>query len=158
MLSRCRLSCPEALAHPWMISFTPLNHRPSKSLNKLKMRRFLAKRKWKVTQLKSDMKMYSSLIAASLWWPFNPFHRPYVCHPVLFVLFFLTSRKLARLFWPYSGWLTSPAGQTLLAPPQRVRQIKRPPHNVLLCPRATCIRQMTHTSHCHFQVSPFCDQ
>nr|XP_061822599.1 myosin light chain kinase, smooth muscle-like [Nerophis lumbriciformis] len=45
----CRLSCTEALAHPWMASFTPLNHRPSKSLKKEKMRRFLAKRKWKKT-------------------------------------------------------------------------------------------------------------
>lgn len=46
---RCRLSCTEALAHPWMVSFTPLNRRPTKSLNKGKMRRFLAKRKWKKT-------------------------------------------------------------------------------------------------------------
>ncbi|XP_071401845.1 myosin light chain kinase, smooth muscle-like [Centroberyx affinis] len=46
---RCRLSCDEALAHPWMVSFTPLNRRPTKSLNKEKMRRFLAKRKWKKT-------------------------------------------------------------------------------------------------------------
>ncbi|KAA8581487.1 hypothetical protein FQN60_003068 [Etheostoma spectabile] len=44
-----RLSCTEALAHHWMASFTPLNHRPSKSLKKAKMRRFLAKRKWKKT-------------------------------------------------------------------------------------------------------------
>lgn len=50
--SRCRLSCAEALAHPWMASFTPLNRRPTKSLNKGKMRRFLAKRKWKVAHLK----------------------------------------------------------------------------------------------------------
>ncbi|XP_063749336.1 myosin light chain kinase, smooth muscle-like isoform X2 [Eleginops maclovinus] len=46
---RCRLSCTEALAHPWMASFTPLSRRPTKSLNKGKMRRFLAKRKWKKT-------------------------------------------------------------------------------------------------------------
>ncbi|GAA6214339.1 myosin light chain kinase, smooth muscle-like isoform X1 [Lates japonicus] len=46
---RCRLSCTEALAHPWMASFTPLNRRPTKSLKKEKMRRFLAKRKWKKT-------------------------------------------------------------------------------------------------------------
>uniref|UniRef100_A0A3B4GX28 Myosin light chain kinase, smooth muscle-like n=1 Tax=Pundamilia nyererei TaxID=303518 RepID=A0A3B4GX28_9CICH len=43
-----RLSCTEALAHSWMASFTPLNRRPTKSLNKEKMRHFLAKRKWKV--------------------------------------------------------------------------------------------------------------
>ncbi|XP_051795867.1 myosin light chain kinase, smooth muscle-like isoform X1 [Acanthochromis polyacanthus] len=46
---RGRLSCTEALAHPWMASFTPLSRRPTKSLNKEKMRRFLAKRKWKKT-------------------------------------------------------------------------------------------------------------
>lgn len=46
---RCRLSCTEALAHPWMVSFTPLTRRPTKSLNKGKMRRFLARRKWKKT-------------------------------------------------------------------------------------------------------------
>lgn len=47
-LSRCRLSCTEALHHPWMISFTPLTRKSTKSLNKDKMRHFLAKRKWKV--------------------------------------------------------------------------------------------------------------
>ncbi|XP_008312095.1 myosin light chain kinase, smooth muscle-like [Cynoglossus semilaevis] len=47
--SRSRLSCTEALAHPWMVSFTPLTRRPTKSLRKEKMRRFLAKRKWKKT-------------------------------------------------------------------------------------------------------------
>lgn len=43
---KSRLSCTKALAHPWMVSFT-LTRRPTKSLNKSKMRRFLAKRKWK---------------------------------------------------------------------------------------------------------------
>lgn len=42
-----RLSCTEALTHPWMASFTPLQRRPTKSLNKTKMKRFLAKRKWR---------------------------------------------------------------------------------------------------------------
>ncbi|KAM7381550.1 hypothetical protein PAMA_012408 [Pampus argenteus] len=46
---RCRLSCTEALAHPWMVSFTPLNRKNTKSLKKDKMRHFLAKRKWKKT-------------------------------------------------------------------------------------------------------------
>nr|XP_057918238.1 myosin light chain kinase, smooth muscle-like isoform X2 [Doryrhamphus excisus] len=46
---RCRLSCTEALAHSWMASFTPLTRRPTKSLRKERMRRFLAKRKWKKT-------------------------------------------------------------------------------------------------------------
>ncbi|KAM8838001.1 myosin light chain kinase, smooth muscle-like isoform 2-T4 [Spinachia spinachia] len=46
---RCRLSCAEALAHPWMASFPPMNRRPTKSLNKGKMKLFLARRKWKKT-------------------------------------------------------------------------------------------------------------
>ncbi|XP_028287963.1 myosin light chain kinase, smooth muscle-like [Parambassis ranga] len=46
---RDRLLCTEALLHPWMVSFTPLTRRPTKSLNKEKMRHFLAKRKWKKT-------------------------------------------------------------------------------------------------------------
>ncbi|KAM6897279.1 myosin light chain kinase, smooth muscle-like [Xenentodon cancila] len=46
---RARLSCTEALAHCWMASFTPLNRRPTKSLNKKRMKRFLARRKWKKT-------------------------------------------------------------------------------------------------------------
>ncbi|CAJ1080340.1 myosin light chain kinase%2C smooth muscle-like [Xyrichtys novacula] len=46
---RCRLSSTEALAHPWMVSFTPLSRRPTKSLNKGKMKHFLARRKWKKT-------------------------------------------------------------------------------------------------------------
>ncbi|XP_013863103.1 myosin light chain kinase, smooth muscle isoform X2 [Austrofundulus limnaeus] len=46
---RARLSCTAALAHSWMASFTPLTYRPSKSLRKDKMKRFLARRKWKKT-------------------------------------------------------------------------------------------------------------
>ncbi|CAG5905633.1 unnamed protein product [Menidia menidia] len=46
---RGRLSCTEALAHSWMASFTPLNRRPTKCLNKDRMKRFLARRKWKKT-------------------------------------------------------------------------------------------------------------
>ncbi|KAF3704347.1 Myosin light chain kinase, smooth muscle [Channa argus] len=46
---RCRLSSTQALVHPWMASFTPLTRRATKSLKKNKMRRFLAKRKWKKT-------------------------------------------------------------------------------------------------------------
>lgn len=52
--SRSRLSCAKALTHPWMASFTPLTRRPTKSLKKEKMRRFLAKRKWKVKHQKKD--------------------------------------------------------------------------------------------------------
>uniref|UniRef100_A0A8C7ZLB4 Non-specific serine/threonine protein kinase n=1 Tax=Oryzias sinensis TaxID=183150 RepID=A0A8C7ZLB4_9TELE len=46
---RARLSCTEALSHIWMASFTPLNRRATKSLNKEKIKRFLAKQKWKKT-------------------------------------------------------------------------------------------------------------
>ncbi|XP_076154283.1 myosin light chain kinase, smooth muscle-like [Alosa pseudoharengus] len=45
--NRERISCEEALAHPWMASFSTPEPRETKSLNKGKMRRFLAKQKWK---------------------------------------------------------------------------------------------------------------
>ncbi|KAF6734761.1 Myosin light chain kinase, smooth muscle [Oryzias melastigma] len=44
-----RLSCAEALSHIWMASFTTLSRRATKSLNKEKIKHFLAKRKWKKT-------------------------------------------------------------------------------------------------------------
>lgn len=69
-LSRCRLSCAEALLHPWMISFTPLTRKSTKSLNKDKMRRFLAKRKWKV---KHGPRYF---IIVTQWWHFNPLCKP----------------------------------------------------------------------------------
>lgn len=59
VLSRYRLSCTEALAHPWMVSFTPLHCRSTKSLNKGKMKRFLAKHKWKVVQLRHELRILS---------------------------------------------------------------------------------------------------
>ncbi|TRY91385.1 hypothetical protein DNTS_013516 [Danionella cerebrum] len=46
---RKRLSCDKALAHPWIVSFDDANSRAIKSLNKDKIRRFLAKQKWKKT-------------------------------------------------------------------------------------------------------------
>ncbi|XP_063078023.1 myosin light chain kinase, smooth muscle-like [Engraulis encrasicolus] len=42
-----RMSCEEALSHPWIEFFSRPKQRTTKSLNKGKMRRFLAKRKWK---------------------------------------------------------------------------------------------------------------
>uniref|UniRef100_A0A671MTF5 Myosin, light chain kinase 5 n=1 Tax=Sinocyclocheilus anshuiensis TaxID=1608454 RepID=A0A671MTF5_9TELE len=42
-----RLSCEKALAHPWIALFDDSNSRSTKSLNKDKMRRFLARQKWK---------------------------------------------------------------------------------------------------------------
>ncbi|RXN02729.1 myosin light chain smooth muscle-like protein [Labeo rohita] len=44
---RTRLSCEKALAHPWIALFDDSNSKSTKSLNKDKMRRFLARRKWK---------------------------------------------------------------------------------------------------------------
>ncbi|XP_043082230.1 myosin light chain kinase, smooth muscle-like isoform X2 [Puntigrus tetrazona] len=46
---RTRLSCEKALAHPWIALFDDSNSRSTKSLNKEKMRRFLARQKWKKT-------------------------------------------------------------------------------------------------------------
>ncbi|KAF4095627.1 hypothetical protein G5714_023230 [Onychostoma macrolepis] len=46
---RTRLSCEKALAHPWIALFEDSNSRSTKSLNKEKMRRFLARQKWKKT-------------------------------------------------------------------------------------------------------------
>lgn len=46
---RKRLSCEKALAHPWIALFDDSNSRSVKSLNKNKMRKFLAKQKWKKT-------------------------------------------------------------------------------------------------------------
>ncbi|KAK7118685.1 hypothetical protein R3I94_022247 [Phoxinus phoxinus] len=47
--TRARLSCEKALAHPWIALFDDSNSRSTKSLNKDKMRRFLARQKWKKT-------------------------------------------------------------------------------------------------------------
>ncbi|XP_035261423.1 myosin light chain kinase, smooth muscle isoform X1 [Anguilla anguilla] len=46
---RQRLSCEKALAHPWMAAFASADPRSTKTLSKDKMRKFLAKRKWKKT-------------------------------------------------------------------------------------------------------------
>ncbi|KAK2870357.1 hypothetical protein Q8A67_024749 [Cirrhinus molitorella] len=46
---RTRLSCKKALAHPWIALFDDSNSKSTKSLNKDKMRRFLARQKWKKT-------------------------------------------------------------------------------------------------------------
>lgn len=42
------MSCEEALAHPWMAAFDSGDHVTTKSLSKEKMKRFLARQKWKV--------------------------------------------------------------------------------------------------------------
>ncbi|KAL2078473.1 hypothetical protein ACEWY4_026158 [Coilia grayii] len=44
---RARMSCEEALAHPWIKFFSTPKLRSTKSLNKGRMRRFLAKQRWK---------------------------------------------------------------------------------------------------------------
>ncbi|KAM6957155.1 myosin light chain kinase, smooth muscle [Aplochiton taeniatus] len=45
--TRRRMSCEEALAHPWMAAFVSADPSTTKSLSKEKMKRFLAKQKWK---------------------------------------------------------------------------------------------------------------
>ncbi|CAN9505491.1 unnamed protein product [Ophioblennius macclurei] len=45
--TRRRLSCNEALAHPWMAAFNSGDHSATKSLSKEKMKKFLARQKWK---------------------------------------------------------------------------------------------------------------
>lgn len=48
---RRRMSCKEALAHPWMRAIDSGDHATTKSLSKEKMKKFLARQKWKVTNL-----------------------------------------------------------------------------------------------------------
>lgn len=43
------MSCEEALAHPWMAAFDSGDLTNTKNLSKEKMKRFLARQKWKVT-------------------------------------------------------------------------------------------------------------
>lgn len=43
------MSCEEALAHPWMAAFESGHVTATKNLSKEKMKRFLARQKWKVT-------------------------------------------------------------------------------------------------------------
>ncbi|XP_067471949.1 myosin light chain kinase, smooth muscle isoform X2 [Thunnus thynnus] len=45
--TRRRMSCKEALAHPWMAAFESGDHAATKCLSKEKMKRFLARQKWK---------------------------------------------------------------------------------------------------------------
>ncbi|XP_034528812.1 myosin light chain kinase, smooth muscle isoform X2 [Notolabrus celidotus] len=45
--ARRRMACEEALAHPWMAAFDSGNLSNTKNLSKEKMKRFLAKQKWK---------------------------------------------------------------------------------------------------------------
>ncbi|KAM7371592.1 hypothetical protein PAMP_008811 [Pampus punctatissimus] len=45
--ARRRMSCEKALAHPWMAAFESREHVTTKSLSKEKMKRFLARQKWK---------------------------------------------------------------------------------------------------------------
>ena len=45
------MSYKEALAHPWMAMFNSVDPGTTKSLSKEKMKRFLARQKWKVPWL-----------------------------------------------------------------------------------------------------------
>lgn len=48
LFSRQRMSCEEALAHPWMAAFDS-GELETKNLSKEKMKKYLARQKWKVT-------------------------------------------------------------------------------------------------------------
>lgn len=48
---RRRMSCKDALAHPWIAAFDSADQVTGRSLSKEKMKRFLARQKWKVTHL-----------------------------------------------------------------------------------------------------------
>uniref|UniRef100_A0A8C1R3Q7 Uncharacterized protein n=1 Tax=Cyprinus carpio TaxID=7962 RepID=A0A8C1R3Q7_CYPCA len=68
-----RLSCEKALAHPWIALFDDSNSRSAKSLNKDKIRRFLARQKWKVWNLK---KLLAAVLETrSPLWSEPCFHR-----------------------------------------------------------------------------------
>lgn len=45
--TRRRISCEEALAHPWMAALDSGDHAATKNLSKEKMKKFLARQKWK---------------------------------------------------------------------------------------------------------------
>ncbi|XP_041087581.1 LOW QUALITY PROTEIN: myosin light chain kinase, smooth muscle [Polyodon spathula] len=44
-----RLTCDQALAHPWMETVKTMDPRATKSLSKMKMKKFLARQKWQKT-------------------------------------------------------------------------------------------------------------
>lgn len=48
MVPRRRMTCEQALAHPWMAAFDS-GELQTKNLSKEKMKKFLARQKWKVT-------------------------------------------------------------------------------------------------------------
>uniref|UniRef100_A0A8C1JWN0 Myosin, light chain kinase 5 n=1 Tax=Cyprinus carpio TaxID=7962 RepID=A0A8C1JWN0_CYPCA len=59
---RTRLSCEKALAHPWIALFEDSNSRSTKSLKKEKMRRYLARQKWKVWKLGCSKLLYITFV------------------------------------------------------------------------------------------------
>lgn len=59
---RQRLTCDQALAHPWMETVKTMDPRATKSLSKMKMKKFLARQKWQV----SSVKQHEAETAASL--------------------------------------------------------------------------------------------
>ena len=48
MIARRRINCEQALAHPWMAAFDS-GALSTKNLSKEKMKKYLARQKWKVT-------------------------------------------------------------------------------------------------------------
>ncbi|XP_076853150.1 myosin light chain kinase, smooth muscle isoform X2 [Brachyhypopomus gauderio] len=47
--TRRRMSCEDALSHPWMVAFESAQPNTAKNLSKEKMKKFLARQKWKKT-------------------------------------------------------------------------------------------------------------
>lgn len=92
VLLRRRMSCEEALAHPWMAAFDSEDLAATKCLSKEKMKRFLARQKWKVTHPPTWLLQSWSVGFAVHFWLAQ-------C---------LSHRKLVRPCLPWRGWLCSP--------------------------------------------------
>lgn len=86
------MTCEEALAHPWMEAFES-GELETKNLSKEKMKKFLARQKWKVFPQHSTSVFIFQVVVLIL------FHVPE------FRLFFLLNRKRVRPCWPWNEWL-----------------------------------------------------
>lgn len=156
-----------------MASFTPLNRRPTKSLNKDKMRRFLAKRKWKVTEQKNDYNAVSRTFNACI-----------IYNLCFCMMTFLNLLSFVDLKLGYECSLSfsvicplnlQKTGKAVLALQRMANLSNRPDSpgsssegktdkvthkhthicNALLRPRATYIWQMTHSFRLSLLVYPF---
>lgn len=67
------MSSEEALAHPWM-AFEPGDEATSRSLSKDRLKRFLARQKWKVTPQRSTSNARLGVGGVVLYLTFFLFH------------------------------------------------------------------------------------